>query len=187
MYRPGSTTGLDAEASAEIAQFVEQAIEVFQAGWLQPTPEDWANGRVDVFPQLTEDERRLRKLPDFTPERVEQWLETYPVEELGLPADTGSPIPDDPTDNIISIPIPEETGPNIVEARPGNTTTPDGNSILPHGSKGNGQEYISLKGHDVEQIDNTIANPCSDLSGIVEGRGRYNGQEMTLLTDQDGY
>jgi hypothetical protein len=99
------------------------------------------------------------------PERIEQWLETYPIEELGLPNNTGSPIPGDPTDNIISTPIPEEAGPNIVEARPGNTTTPDGNSILPHGAKGDGEEYITGKGHTVEQIDTIIANPrpgCPD-------------------------
>lgn len=187
MYRPGSITGLDAEASAEMAQFVEQAIEAFQTGRLQLTPDDWANGWVEVFPELTEDERRLGQLSGFTSERIEQWLETYPADDLGLADDTGSPGPDDPTDNIISTPIPEEVRPNIVQARPGNTTTPDGNSILPHGAKGDGQEYIGLKGHDVEQIDNTIANPRPNLSGIVEGRGRYKGQEMTLLTGQDGY
>ncbi|KIC49559.1 hypothetical protein RA29_07695 [Tateyamaria sp. ANG-S1] len=187
MYRPGSITGLDAEASAEMARFVELAVEAFRAGRLQLTPDDWANGWVEVFPELTEDERRLGQLPGFTPDRIEQWLETYPADDLGLADNTGSPIPDDPTDNIISTPIPEEVRPNIVEVRPENTRTPDGNSILPHGAKGDGQEYIGLKGHDVEQIDNTIANPRPDLSGIVEGRGRYKGQEMTLLTGQDGY
>jgi len=73
-----------------------------------------AQGWVEVFPELTEDERRLGELPGFTPGRIEQWLETYPIEELGLPNNTGSPIPGDPTDNVISTPIPEETGPNIV-------------------------------------------------------------------------
>lgn len=174
-------------ASAEMAQFVEQAIEAFQEGRLQRTPEDWANGWVEVFPELTEDERRLGQLPGFTPERIEQWLEAYPFEELGLPDNTASPVPDDPTDNIISTSIPEEARPNIVEARPRNTATPDGISILPHGATGNGQEYIGLKGHDVQQIDSTIANPRPDSSGIVAGRGRYKGQEMTLLTGQDGY
>ncbi|WP_188129134.1 hypothetical protein [Lutimaribacter pacificus] len=144
-------------------------------------------GWVEVFPELTEDERRLGQLPGFTLERVEQWLETYPIEELGLPNHTGSPTPDDPNDNIVSTPIPDEAGPNIVDARPGTTTTPDGNSILPHGAKGNGQEYIAGKGHTAEQIDDIIANPRPDLSGFVEGRGRYKGQDMTLLTGQDGH
>lgn len=125
MYHPGSITGLDAEASAKMAQFVELAVEAFQTGRLQLTPEDWANGWVEVFPELTEGERRLGQLPGFTPDRIEQWLETYPIEELGLPVDTGSPIPDDPTDTIISTPIPEETGPNIVAQEIGNLTTPN--------------------------------------------------------------
>jgi hypothetical protein len=63
---------------------------------------------------LTEDERRLGQLPGFTPERIEQWLETYPGEVLGLPNHTGSPPTEDPTGNIISTPNPEAVGPNIV-------------------------------------------------------------------------
>ncbi len=73
-----------------------------------------AQGWVEMFPELTEDERRLGELPGLTPERIEQWLKTYPAEDLGLPSHTGSPIPVDPIGNIISTPIPEETGPNIV-------------------------------------------------------------------------
>ena len=142
---------------------------------------------MEVFPDLTEDARRLGELPGFTPERIEAWLETYPAEDLGLPEHTGASVPDDPSGNVISTPIPEETGPNIVEARPGTTTTPDGNSILPHGEKGDGQDYITGKGHTAEQIDDIIANPRPDLSGFVEGRGRYKGQDMTLLPGQDGY
>lgn len=84
-----------------------------------------AQGWVEIFPELTEGERRLGELPGFTPERIEEWLETYPIEELGLPNNTGSPIPDDPTDKIISTPIPEETGPNIVASEIGNLRTPD--------------------------------------------------------------
>lgn len=146
-----------------------------------------AQGWVETFPELTEDRRRLGELPGFTPERIEQWLESYPIEELGLPNNTGSPILNVPTDNIISTPIPEETGPNIVEARPENTTTPDGNSILPHGGKGDGLKYVALKGHDVEQVDDVIANPRPEMSGVVEWRNRFKGQDMTLLTGQVGH
>lgn len=179
--------GGDPAKQRALQEFIQAAGEAFARGDLRLQDGDLAQGWVEVFPELTEDERRLGQLPGFTPERIEQWLETCPIEELGLPNHTGSPIPRDPTDNIISTPIPEETGPNIVEARPASTTTPDGNSILPHGAKGDGQEYIRLKGHDLEQIDEIIANPRRDLSGFVEGRGRYKGQDMTLLTGQDGH
>ncbi len=64
----------------------------------------------------------MGELPGFTPERIEQWLETYPIEELDLPNNTGAPVPDDPTDTVISTPIPEEAEPSIVEARPGEPT-----------------------------------------------------------------
>lgn len=41
---------------------------------------------------------------------------------LGLPSHTGSPAAEDLTGSIISRPIPDEAGPNIVEARPGEPT-----------------------------------------------------------------
>ncbi|WP_127111685.1 hypothetical protein [Shimia sediminis] len=53
-------------------------------------------------------------MPGFTPERIDQWLENYPAEDLGLPSHTGTPVPDDPGGNIISTPVQEEAGPNIV-------------------------------------------------------------------------
>lgn len=84
------------------------------ANLLTPVDGELAKGWVEVFPELTEDERRLGQLPGLTPERLDQWLETYPIEDLGLPNHTGSPIPDDPTDSIISTPIPAEVGPNIL-------------------------------------------------------------------------
>ena len=62
-----------------------------------------AQGWVEVFPELTEDERRLGQLPGFTPERIEQWLETYPAEVLGLPNHTGSPAAEDPTGTITTV------------------------------------------------------------------------------------
>lgn len=44
-----------------------------------------------------------------------------------------------------------------------------------------------MEGHTAEQIDEIIANPRPDLSRIVTRRGDYKGQEMTLLTGQDGH
>jgi hypothetical protein len=41
---------------------------------------------------------------------------------LGLPSTTGAPIAPDPTGTIISTPIPDEAGLNIVEVRPGEPT-----------------------------------------------------------------
>lgn len=179
--------GGDPAKQRALQEFIEAAGAAFARGDLRFQEGELAQGWVEIFPELTEDERRLGELRGFTPERIEQWLESYPIEELGLPNNTGTPIPGDPTDNIISIPIPEEAGPNIVEARPASTTTPGGNSILPHGTKGDGQEYITGKGHTVEQIDEIIANPRPELSGFVEGRGRRKGQDVRLLTGPDGH
>jgi hypothetical protein len=106
---------------------------------------------------------------------------------LGLPSSKGSHTPADPSGNVIFTPIPQEVGPTIVEARPdGRFKTPGGNTVGNHGGKGDGREYITGKGHTPEQIDDIIANPRLDLSGKVAGRGEYKGQEMTLLTGQDG-
>lgn len=190
MYQPGLFTlpnANAAEAAERARQLAAAALAALEADRLIPVEGELAEGWVEVFPELTEDERRLGQLPGFTPERIEQWLEVFPAEDLGLPTSTATPIPEDPTGNIISTPLPEETGPNIVEARPGTTTTPAGNTILPHGDKGDGREYVTSKGHTVEQIDDIIANPRPDLSGILEGRGALKGQDVILLTGQDGH
>lgn len=56
-----------------------------------------------------------------------------------------------------------------------------------HYAKGDGQEYITGKGHSAEQIDDIIANPRPDLSGFIEGRGQFRGQDIRLLTGSDGH
>ncbi len=38
-----------------------------------------------------------------------------------------------------------------------------------------------------EEIDGIIARPNPELSGVIRGFGPYKGQEMTLLTGQDGH
>lgn len=191
MLNPGTIVRViegDLAAQLALGNFVQQAYSAFEQGRLRLQDGTIAQGWVEVFPELTEGERRLGELPGFTPERIEQWLETYPAELLGLPNHTGSPPVEDPTGNIISTPIPDEAGPNIVEARRDEAfTTPGGNTIGDHGRKGDGLEYITGKGHTAGQIDDIIANPRPDLSGIVAGRGRYRGQDMTLLTGQDGH
>lgn len=178
----------DPEAFAALKTFVESAYRAYEADRLRPQDGTLAAGWVEEFPDLTEDERRLGDLPGFTPERVDAFHESYAPEGPGLPPHTGTPIREDIAPPIISTPIPEEEGPNIVEARRDETfTTPGGNTIGDHGGKGDGLEYITGKGYRAEDIDDIIANPRPELSGIVAGRGRYKGQDMTLLTGQDGY
>jgi hypothetical protein len=117
MYRPGLFTlpnenALDAVKLAR--RLAAEALAALDAGRLVIEEGSLSQGWVEVFPELTEDERRLGQLPGFTPERIDQWLETYPAEVLGLPNHTGSPPTEDPTGNIISTPIPEAVSPNIV-------------------------------------------------------------------------
>ena len=163
MYQPGRFTlhGGNAMQAVTLARrLAANALAALDAGRLKVSDGGLAQGWVEVFPELTEDERRLGQLPGFTPERIEQWLETYPAEVIGLPNHTGSPPVEDPTGNIISAPIPDEAGPNIVEARRDEAfTTPGGNTIGDHGGKGDGLEYITGKGHTAGQIDDIIANP----------------------------
>lgn len=125
MYRPGLFTlpngnALDAVNLAR--RLATDALAALEAGRLVIDGGSISQGWVEVFPELSEDDRRLGQFPGFTPERIDQWLETYPAEVLGLPNHTGSPPVEDPTGNIISTPIPDEAGPNIVEARPGEPT-----------------------------------------------------------------
>jgi SPP1 gp7 family putative phage head morphogenesis protein len=125
MLNPGTIVRViegDRAAQLALGDFVQRAYNAFAEGRLRLQDGAIAQGWVEVFPELTEGERRLGELPGFTPERIDQWLETYPAETLGLPSHTGSPPVDDPTGNIISTPMPDEAGPNIVEARPGEPT-----------------------------------------------------------------
>ena len=118
LMNPGTIleTGVGGDPAKQRAlqEFIEAAGAAFARGDLRFQGGELAQGWVEIFPELTEDERRLGELRGFTPERIEQWLESYPIEELGPPNNTGTPIPGDPTDNVISTPIPDETGPNIV-------------------------------------------------------------------------
>ena len=125
MLNPGTIVRVaegDRAAQLALGDFVQQAYNAFSEGRLRLQDGTIAQGWVEVFPELTEGEKRLGELPGFTPERIDQWLETYPAEVLGLPNHTGSPAFVDPIGNIISTPIPDEAGPNIVEARSGEPT-----------------------------------------------------------------
>ena len=152
--------GGDPVKQRALQDFIEAAGDAFARGDLQLQEGELAQGWIEIFPELTEDERHLGELPGFTPERIEQWLETYPIEELGLPNNTGSPIPGDPTGNIILTPIPEETGPNIVEARPGEPTpinpTDDAATQRGHRRENESAQILGQNGFDV------IQNPAVD-------------------------
>lgn len=163
MYQPEMFTlpNENAAGAVELArQLAAQALAALEANQLTPLDGELAQGWVEVFPELTEDERRLGQLPGFTPERIEQWLETYPIEDLGLQNHTGSPIPDDPTDNIISTPIPEETGPNIVAVQPGDPTPINPNSDEAtqrgHRRENESAQILGQNGFDI------IQNPAVD-------------------------
>lgn len=117
MLNPGTIVRViegDRAAQLALGNLVQQAYSAFEEGRLRLQDGTIAQGWVEVFPELTEGERRLGELPGFTPERIDQWLETYPAETLGLPNHTGSPPVEDPTGTIISTPIPDTSGPNIV-------------------------------------------------------------------------
>jgi hypothetical protein len=125
MSNPGTIQQVaegDRATQLALGVFVQRAYSAFSEGRLRLRDGKIADGWVEVFPELTDGERRLGELPGFTPERIEQWLETYPAEVVGLPNHTGSPATEDPTGNIISTPIPDEVGPSIVEVRPGEPT-----------------------------------------------------------------
>ena len=156
----GRATSGSAVDMAAIQAVVEAALQAYLAGRLAPSDGEWAKGWVEVFPELTDEEKRLGQLPGFTPERIEQFREEYPAEDWGLPNHTGHGPVENPAGNVISTPIPEEGGPNIVESRgPDSFTTPGGNVIRGHGRKGTGEEYILGNGHTAQGVDEIIENP----------------------------
>lgn len=118
LLNPGTIleTGVGGDPAKQRAlqTFIEAAGTAYERGDLRLQDGEFAEGWIEIFPELTEDERRLGELPGFTPERIEQWLETYPIEVLGSPNHTGASVPDDPSENKISTPIPEEAESNIV-------------------------------------------------------------------------
>jgi SPP1 gp7 family putative phage head morphogenesis protein len=190
MLNPGTIVRViegDPAAQLALGDFVQQAYNAFAEGRLRLQDGTIAQGWVEVFPELTEGERRLGELPGFTPERIEQWLETYPAEVLGLPTHTGSPAPEDPTGNIISTPIPDAAGPNIVESRGGGDfTTPAGHTVQAHGSRGSGEEYLTGKGHTPESVDEIIENPTGTYPASRGDTSTGGRQGATILFGPNG-
>lgn len=125
-------SGGDPEKQRALQDFIRAAGEAYEAGRLSLQEGRLSQGWVEVLPELTEEELRLGQLPGFTPERMEQWLESYPAEDLGLPPNTGTPIPTAPIGNVISTPIPEDMGPNIVAQEIGDLNAPEENDMPPN-------------------------------------------------------
>lgn len=91
-----------------LRQFATAAAQAYASGRLRLTEDGWAQGWTEVFPELTEDERRLAELPSFTAEQQESLILADPVLNDGLPAHTGHAPEGDPAGNMISTPITEE-------------------------------------------------------------------------------
>ena len=193
----GRATSGSAEDMAAVQAVVEAALQAYLAGRLAPSDGELAKGWVEVFPELTDEEKRLGQLPGFTPERIEQFREEYPAEDWGLPNHTGHGPVENPAGNVISTPIPEEGGPNIVESqRPDSFTTPGGNVVRGHGGKGTGEEYVLGNGHTAEGIDEIIENPTSQRpssrgdtsTGGKEGATIYFGSsgDWVVVNDVTG-
>ena len=168
--------GGDPAKQRALQDFIESAGEAFARGDLRIQDGELAQGWIEVFPELTEGERRLGELPGFTPTLIEQWLETYPIEELGLPNNTGSPIPGDPTDNIISTPIPEEAEPNIVASE----RTPEefdalaadparGGAITPGGER---ERTIGLGAEQAGLVNGPIVRDPSGAAEFIDSDGQ---------------
>lgn len=190
LMAPGTMRRIgQSENFAALSRFATEAARAYRDGRLRLTPDGWAQGWTEVFPELTEDERRLAELPGFTAEQQRAFILADPVLNDGLPTHTGHAPEGDPVGNVISTPTPSGALPNVLETRRGRDfVTPAGNIIPQHGYDESGREYIEgRKGHTGEQIDDLIANPDRARSGYVQAKGRRKGEKIRLLTGQDGY
>lgn len=179
----------DPDARSALRGFVLDAVQAYRDGRLRLTADGWAQGWTEVFPELTEDERRLADLPGFTAEQQEAFILADPAQNDGLPAHTGHVPEGDPVGNVTADPIAADEGPNVLEARRGRDfVTPGGNVISQHGSDESGKDYIEgRKGHTGKQIDDIIAMPDRTRSGYVQAKGRRKGEKIRLFTGQDGH
>ncbi|MCA3642475.1 MAG: hypothetical protein IOC63_11555 [Methylobacterium sp.] len=174
MLNPGTIVRvLEGDRAAQLAlgDFVQQAYNVFAEGRLRLQDGTIAQGWVEVFPELTEGERRLGELPGFTPERIDEWLETYPAEVLGLPTHTGSPPVEDPTGTIISTPIPDEAGPNIVEVRPGEPTpiSPNDDDATRRAIQRENESAQLLAGSGLDVVQNPVVAGLKKPDYLING------------------
>ena len=144
------------------------ALNAYAAGRLVPTEGDLAQGWVEVFPELTEDQWRLGQLPGFTPERLDQFREEYPAEGPDLPNHTGQ-------------------GPEIVESgKTGDFATPDGTVVRNYGKGGTGKEYLAFKGHTPESVDGIMRTPRAREPSLHGDTSIGGKQSATILYGRNG-
>lgn len=113
MYDPEAFMTIEGFQAA-VKRIATDTLQAWADGRLRLQEGSLAAGWAEVFPELTDDEKKLGQLPGFTPERLDQFREEYPAGVLGLPTHTGHGPVEDPTGNVISTPIPEVGQPNIV-------------------------------------------------------------------------
>ncbi len=115
----------------------------------------------------------MGQLPGFTPERLEAFRETYPAETPGLPVHTGQGHPDDPGGNVVSTPIPQDAGPDIVEMpRPGEPTrirpNDDAETQRGHRRENESAEILAQAGFDILQ-NPAVEGPMSP-DYLIDGK-----------------
>lgn len=176
----------DPDARSALRGFVLDAVQAYRDGRLRLTADGWAQGWTEVFPELTEDERRLAELPGFTAEQREAFILADPVLNDGLPAHTGHAPEGDPTGNVTADPVTVGEGPNVLEARPNREyITPSGNVIREHGSR-NAEEYMLEKGHTSENVDAVLAFPAYSYPSEKGDTSTGGKDSTTVIVGKNG-
>ena len=161
------------DAQIALGRFVEDAYRAFEQGRLSLQADELAEGWVEVFPELTEGERRLEELPGFAVERLDQLAEAYPIEELGLPHHTGHGRPGDPTGGVIATPIPEGGGPDaVVMARPGEPTPiqPSDDFETRRGVQRENESAVILKERGFDVVQNPVVPGPKNPDYLIGGK-----------------
>jgi SPP1 gp7 family putative phage head morphogenesis protein len=200
MANPGALGRAEGGSAADLAAIeaaVEAALQAYAAGRLTTSDGELAKGWAEVFPELTDDERKLGQLPGFTPERLDQFREEYPAEVLGLPIHTGHGPVEDPSSNTTATPIPDVGRPSIVTTiNPHSVETvriPDDRAIhiLDGDSTGGGHRSGTGSANKTEfppnWTDAKILDAVREVAGTgtVEKPARRPG-ELEIIGEVDG-
>ena len=130
-------------------------------------------------------------LPGRTPPPDLDAPEGYaPDPTAGRPGSTGSTAPPPPDDGITYTPAPEPAGPDLMTmgVQPdGSLVTPQGNVVRNHGHRGgNGEEYITRKGHTPESVDAIIDDPTYSYLSIVKDTSTGGKDDVMILGGRRG-